>query len=149
MQKNDLDPRWHRFRNGLARSPNDPALLYLQGESLPRKDSGHPLRNLRPRWVPPGRPFTLQPTLGPAHDVLAKLYLRSGDYRAAAQECRLALKIDSTDQSAVYRLIQALRKEGDNQETSELVKRLAELRRESAREESERNRFRLADDSQP
>ncbi len=149
MQKNDLDQALASVQERLARRPNDPALLYLQGDILAQKGFGPPSPEFATAMRSAKKAVSLQPTLGPAHDVLAKLYLRSGDYRAAAQECRLALKIDSTDQSAVYRLIQALRKEGDNQETSELVKRLAKLRRESAREESERNRFRLADDSQP
>jgi len=149
MQKNDLDQALASVQERLARRPNDPALLYLQADILAQKGFGPGSPEFATAMRSAKKAVSLQSTLGPAHDVLAKLYLRSGDYRAAAQECRLALKIDSADQSAIYRLIQALRKVGDNQETSELVKRLAELRRESAREESERNRFRLADDSQP
>ena len=48
-----------------------------------------------------------------AHNLLAKLYLQSGQNREAIEESRKALNIDPKDQAAVYHLIQALRKTGD------------------------------------
>jgi Flp pilus assembly protein TadD len=47
----------------------------------------------------------LGPELGPAHAVLAKLYLQSGDYQQAVTECHKALEIDPADQTLVYHLI--------------------------------------------
>ena len=59
---------------------------------------------------------SLQPGLGAAHDLLAKLYLQAGQNREAIEESRKALSIDPKDQTAVYHLIQALRKTGDKTE---------------------------------
>jgi tetratricopeptide (TPR) repeat protein len=146
MQKNDLDQALASVEERLAKRPNDPALLYLQGDILAQKGFGPDSPEFATAMRSAKKAVSLQPALGPAHDVLAKLFLRAGDYKAAAQECRLALKIDAADQTALYRLIQALRKDGDNQETPELVKRLAALRQQSTKEERERNRYRLADD---
>ena len=149
MQKNNLDRALASVQERLARRPSDPVLLYLQGDILAQKGVAPGSPEFETALRSAKKAVSLQPALGPAHGVLAKLFLRGGDYKAAAQECRLALKIDPTDQTALYRLIQALRKGGDNRETPELVKRLAALRQQSTREESDRNRYRLADDSQP
>ena len=96
------------------------------------------------------RAVALQPSLGDARVVLAKLYLQAGQFQDAASECRKALEINPRDQTALYRLIQALRKTDDRKDLPELLKRLADLRKQAAREEGERNRFRLVEgDSQP
>jgi hypothetical protein len=52
---------------------------------------------------------------------------------------------DPKDQTALYHLIQALRKSGETAEIPELLKRLAELRAQSNREESEHNRYKLVE----
>jgi tetratricopeptide (TPR) repeat protein len=147
MQKNDLDRALQSVEEKLANNPNDPALLYLQADILAQKGAAPDSPEFATAIRSARKAVALQPTLGPAHAVLAKLYLRKGNFKAAAEECRVALKIDPADQTALYRLIQALQKSGDKTETPELVKRLADLRHQSAKEESERNRFRLADDS--
>ena len=46
--------------------------------------------------------------------------------RQAIDQCRKALAIDPKDQTAVYRLIQALRKTGQKKEIPELLQRLAQ-----------------------
>ena len=86
---------------------------------------------------------TLQPTLAPAHSVLAKLQLQAGRYADAIEQCRRALALDANDQTSLYRLIQALRKSGDKSEIPELLKRLAAVREQAAKEERERYRYKL------
>ncbi|HEX4486472.1 MAG TPA: tetratricopeptide repeat protein [Terriglobales bacterium] len=149
MQKNDLDVALKSVQGKLVRNPNDAALLYLQGDILAQKGFAPDTPEFATALRSAKKAVALQPALGPAHGVLAKLYLRNENYKAAAEECRVALKIDPTDQTALYRLIQSLQKSGDKTETTGLVKRLADLRHQSAKEESERNRYRLADDGQP
>jgi tetratricopeptide (TPR) repeat protein len=85
----------------------------------------------------------LQPSLTAARDVLAKLYLQSGKYQLAIEQCRKALDTDPRDQAAVYHLIQGLRKTETKSEIAGLLKRLADLRAESSRQEGERNRYKL------
>jgi two-component SAPR family response regulator len=76
--------------------------------------------------------------------------MQSGKYQDAAAECRKALEINPKDQTAVYRLIQALRKTGNQKELPDLLKQLAQLRKQAAKEEGERNRYRLVEgNSQP
>ena len=87
--------------------------------------------------------MALQPALAPAHGVLAKLQLQAGQYREAIEQCRRALAIDPNDQTALYRLIQALRKSGDKTEIPALLKRLAAVREQAAKEERERYRYKL------
>jgi tetratricopeptide (TPR) repeat protein len=147
MQKNDMDKALASVEQRLKRTPSDPALLYLHADILSQRGAAPASPDFIAALRSARKAVSLQPTLGPAHGVLAKLYLRQEKYKEAAGECRLALKIDPSDQTALYRLIQALRKDGDNAETPHLVKRLAELRKQSTKEERERNRYRLADDS--
>jgi hypothetical protein len=88
----------------------------------------------------------LQPTLTEARNVLAKLYLQSGQFQEAAEQSRQVLKNDPQDQTAVYHLILAQRKTGQTAEIPGLLKKLAQLREEAAKEQSRRNRYKLVDD---
>ena len=69
--------------------------------------------------------------------------MQSGHYQEAIDQCRKALAIDPKDQTAVYRLIQALRKTGQTKEIPELLQRLAKLREQATEEERQRNRYKL------
>ena len=62
---------------------------------------------------------------------------RRATIRAAVEQCRKALDQDPKDQTALYHLIQGLRKTGDQREIPDLLKRLALLRKQSAHEESQ------------
>ncbi len=91
----------------------------------------------------------LQPTLAAARGVLAKLYMENGQYQEAIEQCRKSLISDPKDQTAVYRLIQALRKTGQKKEIPELLQRLAKLREQATQEERERYRYKLSVDETP
>jgi tetratricopeptide (TPR) repeat protein len=91
----------------------------------------------------------LQPSLSSARTVLAKLYLQAGNYPEAVEQCRKALDHDPKDQTALYHLIQGLRKTGDQREIPDLLKRLALLRKQAAREQSERYQYKLIEEDTP
>jgi tetratricopeptide (TPR) repeat protein len=91
------------------------------------------------------RAVALRPGLGPAHSVLAKLYLQAGQFADAAEQCRKALEIDPKDQTALYHLIQAMRRDDPNQEIPGLLKKLAALRAEAAENERQQYRFKLVE----
>lgn len=149
-QQNDLDRALAAVQAKLARKPDDAYLLYLQADFLAQKGAERNTPEFRTALRSAKRAVALQPALGDARVVLAKLYMQSGQYQEAASECRKALEINPKDQTAVYRLIQALRKSDDKRELPDLLKRLAELRKQAAKEEGERNRYRLVEgDSQP
>jgi tetratricopeptide (TPR) repeat protein len=147
VQEHDLDRALATVDSKLARNPNDPILLYLQADILSEKgvDPGTP--DFQRALHSAKKAVALRPAMAPAHDTLAKLYLLSGDNQAAAEQCRKALTADPKDQTAVYHLIQALRKTGQKAEIPDLLKRLAELRAASTKEEREHYRYRLVEDN--
>ena len=58
----------------------------------------------------------------------------------------MALSSDPKDQTALYHLIQALRKSGQTKEIPDLLKRLADLRIEGTKAEAEHNRYKLVEE---
>jgi tetratricopeptide (TPR) repeat protein len=144
-QQNDFDRALAKLQASLARKPNDALLLYLQADILAAKnaDPGTPDFQLAVRSA--RKAVALEPRLGAARGVLAKLYLESGRYPEAIEQCRKALDSDPTDQSVVYHLIQALRKTGDKDEIPELLKRLAALREQALKKDKERYQYKLVD----
>jgi tetratricopeptide (TPR) repeat protein len=143
VQANDLNHALASVEAKLARKPNDPLLLYLQADVLSQKgaDAGTP--EFRLAMQSAKRAVALEPTLAAARGVLAKLYMQTGQYPEAIEQCRKALLIDPKDQTAVYRLIQALRKTGEKKEIPELLQRLAQLREQATKEEKEHYRYKL------
>jgi tetratricopeptide (TPR) repeat protein len=144
-EANDLDRALATVRSKLVTKPNDPDLLYLQADILTKMGQKPGSENFQIALRSAKKAVALQPTLAPARDVLAKLYLQAGQIHAAIDQCREALKADPKDQTALYHLIQALRKAGETKEIPDLLKRLAELRAESTKEEREHNRYKLVE----
>jgi tetratricopeptide (TPR) repeat protein len=146
VQSNDLDHALTSIQAKLQRKPNDPLLLYLQADILSQKgvDPGTPEFQLAMRSAK--RAVSLEPTLGDARVVLAKLYMQTGQYQEAIKQCRKVLISNPNDQRAVYRLIQALRKTGQTQEIPELLQRLAKVREHTTQDERERSRYHLYED---
>jgi tetratricopeptide (TPR) repeat protein len=149
VQANDPDHALASIQSKLERTPNDALLLYLQADMLSQKsaDVGTPEFELAMRSA--RKAVSLQPGLGAARGVLAKLYMQAGQYPEAVEQCREALKSDPKDQTALYRLIQALRKTGQTSEIPDLLKRLAQLREEATQEERERYRYKLIVEDPP
>jgi len=149
VQANDLDHALASIQSRLERKPDDALLLYLQADVLSQRsaDAGTPEFQLAMRSAK--RAVSLQPTLAAARSVLAKLYMRAGQYEEAVEECRAALKSDPRDQAALYHLIQALRKTGQQGEIPDLLKQLASLREQATKEERERYRYRLIEEDPP
>jgi tetratricopeptide (TPR) repeat protein len=149
VQQNDLDRALATVQTKLARKPNDAYLLYLQADFLSQKGADVGTPEFQTAMRSAKKAVALQPTLAPARGVLAKLYLQAGQNQEAVEQCRKALESDSKDQTAVYRLIQALRKTGNKAEIPALLKRLAALRQQAAQEERERYRYKLVDEDTP
>jgi len=143
VEQHDPDQALATLRAKLAKRPNEPFLLYLQADILTQKgpDPNSPDFQMAVRSAT--RAVALEPRLVPAHDLLAKLYLQAGKNEQAVQQCRKALENDPKDQTALYHLIQALRKTGQKDELPELLKQLAELRRQATQQEREHNRYKL------
>lgn len=141
--QNDPDKALATVRTKLKKNPGDAFLWYLQAAILAQKapEPGSP--EFEEGVNSAKKAVSLQPSLTAAHNVLAKFYLQSGQSALAAKECRLALQRDANDQTALYHLVLALRKTGDQTEIPELLKRLAKARQQATKEEGEHNRYKL------
>jgi tetratricopeptide (TPR) repeat protein len=144
-QENNFDRALAKVKVALARKPDDAFMLYLQADILAARTSNPADADFQLAIRSARRAVTLQPTLGPAWSVLAKLDLEAGRYKQAAEECRQALHENPADQAAVYHLIQASRKTGNTGEIPELLKRLALLRQQSAKDQSDQYRYQLVE----
>lgn len=149
VQENDPERALATVRSKLVKKPNDPFLLYLQADILTQRGPDPGSVEFREAMTSAKKAISFRPSLAAAHDVLAKLYLQAGQNEAAIEQCRKALSSDPKDQTALYHLIQALRKSGKTGEIPELLKRLADLRMEGTKEEAEHNRYKLVEDKAP
>ena len=149
VQANDLDHALASIKEKLEKKPNDPLLLYLEADVLSQKgaEPGTPEFALALRSAK--KAVALQPNLSTARTVLAKLYMQTEQYPQAVEQCRKALEVDPKDQTAVYRLIQALRKTGQKNEIPELLQRLAKLREQATQDDRERYRYKLFEEDTP
>lgn len=145
VQRNDLSHGLTEVQEKLARRPDDPILLYMQADILTQQGATPGSPEFQTAMRSAKRAVALRPSLGPAHSVLAKLYLQSGQYADAAMQCRKALEIDPKDQTALYHLIQALRRTDKKSEIPELLKQLARLRQDATKDEREQYRYKLVE----
>lgn len=145
VQQNDLEHALAGVQEKLTRQPSDPILLYLQADILTQQGLEPGSAAFETAMRSAKKAVDLRPALGPAHGVLAKLYLEAGQYSETAVQCRKALEIDPKDQSALYHLIQALRKSDKSHEIPELLKRLALLRQQAVNDEREQYRYKLVE----
>lgn len=149
-QQNDLDRALASVEASLRKKPNDAILLYLQAEILSQKGAEPGTAEFTRALRSASKAVELQPNLAPPRAVLATLYLQAGRYKEAVEQSRRALQSDPKNQTALYHLIQALRKTGENREIPDLLKRLALLRKEAARDQSQRYQYKLVEeDSAP
>ena len=145
VQQNDLTNALEGVRQKLARTPNDPLLLYLQADILAQQGPQPGSPEFKEAMRSAQRAVKLRPGLGPARSVLAKLYLQNAQYSESAEQCKKALEIDPKDQTALYHLIQALRKTDRKGEIPALLKQLASLRQQAAHDEREQYRYKLVE----
>ena len=141
--QNDPDKALATVRAKLKKNPGDAFLWYLQAAILAQKAPEPGSAEFDEGVNSAKKAVGLQPSLTAAHNVLAKFYLQSGQNSLAAKECRLALQRDANDQTALYHLVLALRKTGDQAEIPELLKRLAKARQQATKDEAEHNRYKL------
>lgn len=144
-QQNDFGGALKALEQKLARTPNDPVLLYLKADILAQQGAETGTAKFATAMQDAKRAVALNPALAPAHAVLAKLYFQAGDSQAAINESRKALELNPKDQASIYRLIQGLRKTGDTREIPDLLKRLAQLREAATKQEREQNRYKLVE----
>ena len=145
VQQNDFARALAGIQQKLRARPNDPILLYMQADVLAEQDPQPGTSEFNTALNSAKKAVSLNPALGPAHTVLAKLHMAAEQYPEAVAECRKALHDDPADQTALYHLVRALRKTDHNDEIPALLKRLALVRKEAANKKREENRFKLVE----
>jgi tetratricopeptide (TPR) repeat protein len=132
------------IRAQLKSHPDDAYLHYLLAkvitESAPDKDD----EALQSALIA----VKMRPDFVEARNTVASLYLRSGKYQQAVEQCRLALHYAPDDQSAMYHLIIALKHipgPDQQEEVKALVARLSSLKQASIQQESDKKRFKLVE----
>jgi len=145
LQGNEINKSLDVVRGRLKNTPNDPILNYLLAEILLRKGATPGTQEFQVAEDAARRSIHNKPDFPLARDVLSELYLRSGRTSEAIAESRQALKVDPNDQSAIYHLVEALRKTGDLTEVPSLVQRLGQVTGDARKQEAERNRYRLVE----
>jgi len=149
VQENDPDRALATVRAKLAKKPNDAFLLYLRADILTQRGPEPGSAEFREAMESAKKAVSIRPSLASAHDVMAKLYLQAGENTAAIEQSRKALSSDPKDQTAMYHLIQALRKSGQANDIPDLLKRLADLRMEGTKQEAAHNRYKLVEEKSP
>jgi tetratricopeptide (TPR) repeat protein len=136
-------------RARLKEHPNDPVLLYFLADTLTRNGAQPGTPEFSEALTAVTRAVERRPDLVLARDLLSSLYFKQGAYGKSIEQCRLALDKEPTDQEALYRLTQALRKTGKANEIPPLLKRLADLREEERKNENSKNRYKLVEPNAP
>ena len=143
LNHDDPDQALAIVRSKLAKKPDDAFLWYLQAAILAQEAPAPGSAEFQQAMQSGKKAVGLQPSLSAAHNVLAKLYLQAGQIALAIKECRLVLRDNPADQTALYHLVLALRKTNDKAEIPELLRRLAKARQDATKEEAEHNRYKL------
>jgi tetratricopeptide (TPR) repeat protein len=146
QNQNDPDRALAIVRSKLLKKPGDAFLLYLQAAIIAQKAPAKGSPEFQQAMQSAKKAVALQGNLVGAHDVLAKLYLQSGQTETAIKEWQEALRNDPKDQAALYHLIRVLRETDRKTEIPELLKRLATARQDASKEEAEQNRYKLVVD---
>jgi tetratricopeptide (TPR) repeat protein len=145
VQQSNLGQALATVRSQIKIHPEDAFLHYMKAQILVQQGVPVGSPEFKEAITAALRATQLNPDFVLARDILGNLYLKSGHMGLAIEQCRVALRQNPADQEALYHLIQALRQSGKGSKTemAELVKRLADLRRESRQQEGSANRYRL------
>lgn len=148
IQANRLDEALKTLESRREQNPRDPFVYYLLAEVLTKKGAQPHSAEFFQALAAARKAVELKPDFVLARDVLSRLYLDSGQVAAAVVQCRSALATDPSDQTALYRLIRALKAEGSDrhqEEISQLFHRLGEARAQARHREEEISRYRLTE----
>ena len=149
VQRDNLDEALVSAREKLKADGNNAPLLSLKAEILSQQGASPGSPAYDEALSAAKEAVRLNPRLATAHDLLAKLYLADGKLDETIAQSRLALRLDSTDDVAIYHLLAALRRsEGDHRnELKSLVEQLAAARERKRQQEADANRYKLVEES--
>lgn len=150
MQQNRPDQALAHVRSQLQAHPDNPQLNLLLAKLLINQTPNPGSPSFNKAMHAAQLAIQKKPDLADARDLLASMYMSSGDYDRAIEQSRIALQSAPSDEAATYHLMISLRHKGDKKELPALVKRLADLHQQSLKAETDRKRYRLEEStSQP
>lgn len=148
MQRHHNDRAFLKIRSQLKAHPESPWLHYTLASLLDDEGPAASTRAFEEAIQSAQQAVKLKPDFSEARNLLTRMYMRSGQYGAAIEQCRLVVQSDPSDESAIYHLIIALRRSGQGgqkDEIQQLVKRLTLLQQSSLQRETERHRYKLVE----
>jgi tetratricopeptide (TPR) repeat protein len=149
IQQNDFSKALTTIREQLKTDTKNAFLYYLLAETLTSKGAQAGSPEFQEAVAAAAHAVQLKPDFALARDVLSRLYLASGQTDRAIEQCRLALRDDPADSTALYRLIRALQKSnqpGAAGQIPPLLQRFNEVRRQARKQEEEQARYRLVEE---
>jgi len=141
-QQHQFDASLQLFEEQARQHPRDGLLQYLYAEALAQSQSADEKLAI----AAAERSVAIEPGYEPARDLLAQLYLRANQPERAIAQAEAALKIDPSDQTAVYQEMMARRHLGQTAEVRQLAQRLAELRARDAEQRKQGTGYVLKDE---
>jgi len=150
IQQNNLNKALVTVREKLRTQKKNEFLYYLLAEILTSQGAEVGSPEFREAIAAASRAVELKPDFALARDTLSKLYLESGQIDRAIEQCRLALRGDPMDATALYRLMRALQKSdkpGDREQIPALLKRFNEVRQQLNKQEDEEARYKLVEET--
>jgi len=143
MQKNNPERALAQVQSQLKAHPDSPLLNFLLAKLMMNQTSAADSAAFRQAMDSAKRAVKLKPDLVDAHDLLASMYMSSGQYDLAIEQSRIALKYAPADEAATFHLVISLRHVGQKEELPALVRRLSQLHQDSLKKETDRKRYRL------
>lgn len=145
LQENNLTEAEATLRDRLKRNTNDPFLWYLLGETLTRRGAATGTPEFSEAVRAASKAVQLKPDFALGRDLLGRLYLQDGNINGAIEQSRLAVRANSSDQTALYHLILALRKAGKQKEVTQLMQQLTRLREQARKKEVNERKYALVE----
>jgi tetratricopeptide (TPR) repeat protein len=131
------------FRAAAKAQPKDALTHYLLAEALSQHSPHQGSSDYAEEVAAAKRACDLDPSMVAAHDLLATIYLRDGHTSLAVEQSNAALAVDPKDQQAIFHLVLGLRKTGQKDRISSLLKQLATLRNAAQSEATQNKRYQL------
>jgi tetratricopeptide (TPR) repeat protein len=148
LQQNNIEQAIRVVREELRGRPGDAFLYYLLAEVLNRRGAQAGTPEFQQALDAAKKAVQLQPGLTLARNLLSRLYLDAGQVKLAIEQCRMVLRDDPTDPVALYRLMRALKINGDPEsagEIADLLRRFNDARQLASQQDAQENRYRLVE----
>jgi tetratricopeptide (TPR) repeat protein len=132
------------FRSEARLHPEDALLQYLLAEALSELAESS-AGTAKEAITTARKSIALNPEYQPAYDLLTMLCLRSGEVSEALSQAKLAAAHDPGDATALYQLLLAKRRAGQNEGLKELSERISQLHQAQNNERLDAPGYRLED----